>query len=205
MKKIKLTRVVLCEGKYDKIKLSSVIDGMILTTDGFSVFRNHEKQLLLRKLCETRGMIILTDSDKAGFFIRNKLKGMLPADKVTHLYIPEIKGREKRKSKASKEGLLGVEGMEVSRLRSLLMDAGLCDESEEVSPVPLMTKAELYEMGLSGGQDSALKREEVCRALDLPASLSANGFMEACAMLRIDRTAVEAILRDMEQKEEGHD
>ena len=99
MEKIKLSCAVLCEGKYDKIKLSSVIDGMILTTDGFSVFNNSEKRAMIKKLCELRGLVIITDSDKAGVFIRQKLKGMLPKDRVKHLFIPEIAGKEKRKQK----------------------------------------------------------------------------------------------------------
>ena len=155
--KIKLGCAVLCEGKYDKIKLSSVIDGVILTTDGFSVFNNSEKRALLRKLCEARGLVIITDSDKAGFFIRSKLKGMLPTDRVKHLYIPQIKGREKRKKQDSKDGLLGVEGIDSATLRGIIEKAKL-DEAfgkSGSSQTVAVTKTQLFSLGLSGGENSA--------------------------------------------------
>ena len=202
MEKIKLNRPVLCEGKYDKIKLSSVIDGQILTTDGFSVFNNREKQQLLRRLCETRGLIIITDSDRAGFFIRQKLKGMLPDGNITQLYIPQIKGREKRKKEDSKDGFLGVEGMKPEVLRELLLRAGLSDETDPLPPA--VSKAALYEMGLSGGKDSTEKRKNVCRALNLPENLASNAkaLAEACALLRIDEdTLRRASQTDSETKE----
>lgn len=197
MEKIKLSRPVLCEGKYDKIKLSAVIDGQILTTDGFSVFHNRDKQALLRRLCETRGLIIITDSDRAGFFIRQKLRGMLPdRGNITQLYIPQIKGREKRKTEASKDGLLGVEGMKPELLRELLLRAGL--ENEDSLPPPPVSKAVLYEMGLSGGQDSTEKRKKVCRALELPENLASNAkaLAEACSLLRIDEEALRRAAAD---------
>ncbi len=184
MEKIKLSCAVLCEGKYDKIKLSSILDAMIITTDGFGVFNNEEKKTLLRKICETRGLVIITDSDKAGFFIRNKLKGMLPADKVINLYIPEIFGKEKRKTAPSKEGLLGVEGIDAERLRSIFVSAGLTGENTHTGSVRI-TKARLYELGLSGRADSKEKRKELCREHGLPESLSSDALCRALELLGI--------------------
>lgn len=198
--KISISRVVLCEGKYDKIKLSSVIDGMIMTTDGFAVFNDREKQALLRRLCAERGLVIITDSDRAGFFIRNKLKGYLAGGDIKQVYIPQIRGREKRKDKDSKDGLLGVEGMDTETLRRLLHEAGIDEESSErQSP---LSKAALYAWGLSGGKNSAVLRKGVCRALGLPESLSANAFAEACAMLRITEARIEEALRALRKSEE---
>ena len=183
--KIKLGCAVLCEGKYDKIKLSSVIDGVILTTDGFSVFNNTEKRALLRRLCLSRGLVIITDSDKAGFFIRSKLRGMLPQEKVKHLYIPQIKGREKRKKHDSKDGLLGVEGIGASELREIILRARLDENFEGAQKAERITKAQLYSLGLSGGENSASLREKLCEKLDLPKSLTANALVEALFMLGI--------------------
>lgn len=185
MEKIKLDCTVLCEGKYDKIKLSSVIDGVIITTDGFSVFNNSEKRELLKKLCESRGLLIITDSDRAGVFIRRKLKGMLPPDKVRHIYIPEIRGKEKRKDKASKDGLLGVEGMSAQLLRELLESAGVAESFDSAPISEPITKAQLFSLGLSGQDGSAERREAVCKELGLPHSLTANGLLEALFMLGI--------------------
>lgn len=197
--KIKISRVVLCEGKYDKIKLSAVIDGMILTTDGFAIFNDREKQALLRRLCAERGLVIITDSDRAGFFIRNKLKGYLADGDMKQIYIPQIRGREKRKEKDSKDGLLGVEGMPPETLRNLLRQAGIEEETTECPCA--MSKAKLYAMGLSGGKDSAALRKKVCRALGLPESLSTNAFAEACAMLRIGEATVEEVLCSLRESE----
>ncbi len=200
--KIKLGCAVLCEGKYDKIKLSSVIDGVILTTDGFSVFNNSEKRALLRKLCESCGLVIITDSDKAGFFIRSKLKGMLPQDRVRHLYIPQIKGREKRKKHDSKDGLLGVEGIDSASLREIILRARL-DEGFAASPkatVAAVTKAQLYSLGLSGGDNSNALREKLCEKLDLPKSLTANALVSALQMLGISFEDVEKAMNEINGK-----
>lgn len=176
---------MLCEGKYDKIKLSSFLDAMIITTDGFSIFNNAEKKALLRRLCDERGLVIITDSDKAGFFIRNKLRGMLDADKVKNLYIPEVLGKEKRKSAPSKEGLLGVEGIDVKKLREIFEASGLADGGAAKNDVKI-TKARLYELGLSGRPDSHERRKALCRAHGLPESLSSSALCEALTMLGIE-------------------
>lgn len=206
MEKIKLGCAVLCEGKYDKIKLSSVIDGVILTTDGFGIFNNAEKRAMLRRLCEVRGLVILTDSDRAGGFIRSKLKGMLPPDRVRHLYIPEIRGKERRKERASQDGLLGVEGIPAPTLRKIIEDARL-DESFGTAPTGAggcerISKAELFEMGLSGGKNSAARRAALCRALSLPQSLGANALTEALYLLGVDREKAASLLA-AEVKAEG--
>ena len=195
--KIKLGCAVLCEGKYDKIKLSSVIDGVILTTDGFSVFNNTEKRALLKKMCLSRGLVIITDSDKAGFFIRSKLKGMLPPEKVKHLYIPQIKGREKRKKHDSKDGLLGVEGIDADSLREIILRAKLDEGFENDGKCALrITKAQLFALGLSGGENSAVKREKLCEKFDLPKSLTTNALAEALFMLGISYDDVAAATED---------
>ncbi len=196
MEKIKIGCAVLCEGKYDKIKLSSVIDGTILTTDGFSVFNNEEKKQLIKRLCESRGLVIITDSDKAGHFIRSKLKGMLPSERVKHLYIPEIKGKEKRKTKESKDGLLGVEGMTAQTLREIILNAHIDemfegDTAQQKDPV---TKAYLYELGLSGGKNSSEMREELCRKLRLPSGLSPNALIAALEIIGVGKQDIEGFL-----------
>lgn len=200
MEKIKLDCAVLCEGKYDKIKLSSVIDGIIITTDGFSVFNNSEKRGMIKKLCESRGLLVITDSDRAGVFIRRKLKGMLPTDKVRHIYIPEISGKEKRKDKASKDGLLGVEGMSAELLRELLRSSGVA-ESFSASPTATpITKAQLYSLGLSGTDGSAERRQAVCKELELPSTLTANGLLEALYMLGISYSDLVGMVNAQENK-----
>ena len=195
MEKIKLSCAVLCEGKYDKIKLSSVIDGMILTTAGFSVFNNSEKRAMIKKLCEVRGLVIITDSDRAGVFIRQKLKGMLPADRVKHLYIPEIAGKEKRKEKPSKDGLLGVEGIASKTLYDIIKNADPDSffDGSRTENVPPLTKAQLYSLGLSGGQGSAERREKLCLKLSLPRGLSANALISALEMLGYDLERVKEL------------
>ena len=126
---IKIDRVVIVEGRYDKIKLSSVIDGIIIETDGFGIFNNKEKQKLIRRLAETKGLLILTDSDSAGFKIRSFIRGMVPAEQIKHAYIPDIFGKEKRKRHASKEGTLGVEGVPVDVIKSALDKAGVFSQN----------------------------------------------------------------------------
>jgi len=198
MEKIKLSCAVLCEGKYDKIKLSSVIDGMIITTDGFSVFNDSEKRAMIKKLCELRGVVIITDSDRAGVFIRQKLKGMLPKDRVKHLFIPEIAGKEKRKQKPSKDGLLGVEGISTQTLYDIIKRADLDSffEDNKAQNVLPLTKAQLYSLGLSGGEKSALKREKLCRKLQLPQRLTSNALVCALEMLGLDFEKVKELCED---------
>jgi ribonuclease M5 len=174
---IHIHETVIVEGKYDKIKLASIIDAVIIETNGFSIFKDKEKLALIRKLCDKTGVLIITDSDAAGFKIRHFLGGALPKDKVKHAYIPDILGKESRKEAPSKEGKLGVEGIPVDAVLRCLECAGVLYEPAE-KPRRLITKVDLYELGLSGGQDSASRRQKLLKKLDLPERLSANGLLQ---------------------------
>ncbi len=177
MTRLRVKEAVVVEGKYDKIKLSALIDGLIIETHGFGIFRDKELLALLRRLADVRGLLILTDSDGAGFQIRNFLKGSIDPSKIRHAYIPDILGKEKRKAAPGKEGKLGVEGMPLSVLREALLRAGVASEPAQTNPRPI-TKADLYTLGLSGGPDSAARRRTVQETLALPAHLSANAFLQ---------------------------
>lgn len=168
---IETDRIIIVEGKYDKIKLSSLIKATVIETGGFELFKNEEKQELIRRLGEKNGVAILTDSDAAGFKIRGFLNGILPKDKIINLYIPDVFGKEKRKAAASKEGKIGVEGIENELLLKTL--EGL--EGKRKTPISNM---ELYSLGLSGRPDSAEKRRKVLRELGLPERLSAKRMCE---------------------------
>lgn len=190
MEKLKLSMPVICEGRYDKIKLQSILDAHIITTDGFGIFNAEEKRALLLRLAERTRVIVLTDPDGAGRVIRSHLRGVLPPDRVIHLYIPETQGKERRKKTPSKEGLLGVEGMEADLLRRLFAPYadGAASARTEAANV---TKARFYADGLSGADGAAARRERLARALGLPASMSANALIEA-----INLTCTEADYAD---------
>ena len=151
-----ISRPIIVEGKYDKIKLSRVVNAHIVTTDGFGIFSQAQKTSLIRRLAEENGVIVLTDSDGAGLVIRNYLRNILSPDKIIHLYTPRIKGKEKRKNTPSKEGFLGVEGMELEWLEKTL--APFADGG--IKPRMQLTKADLYAFGLSGGTNSEIRRRE---------------------------------------------
>ncbi len=174
---IKLDRPVIVEGKYDVIKLSNIIDGIIIKTDGFGIFKNKEKQKLLRSLAREKGIIVLTDSDGAGFVIRNFISSIVPADKITHVYIPDVFGKEKRKTEASAEGKLGVEGIKESVLLEAFEKAGvtasLTNEKRR-----LITPLDLFENGLSGRPNSAEKRKKLLKKLSLPEHLSSSSLIK---------------------------
>ncbi len=176
---IKLKEAVIVEGKYDKIKLSSIIDGLIIETHGFQIFKDKQQMEMIRKLADTRGILVLTDSDSAGFLIRNYLNGAIRPDKIKHAYIPDIFGKEHRKDKASKEGKLGVEGVPVKEIVAALNRAGvLCkDDSESPADERKITKMDLYEFGLSGKADSAQKRKLLLQKLNLPEHLAPNSLV----------------------------
>lgn len=180
---IQLREVIVTEGKYDKIKLSGLFDTVILTTDGFGIFKDKEKQKLIRRLAHERGILVLTDSDSAGFVIRSFLSGIVEPQYVTHVYIPDIFGKEKRKDAPSKEGKLGVEGVRTEVILEALRKAGV---TAELNPSEVerraVTKTDFMEDGLSGGQNSAERRRALLRQLDLPERTSAN------AMLKIINT-----------------
>lgn len=174
---IKVKEAVIVEGKYDKIKLSSMIDGLIIETGGFRIFKDKEQMKLIRQLADTRGILVLTDSDSAGFLIRNYLTGSIPAEKIKHAYIPDILGKEKRKEKVSKEGKLGVEGVPSESILEALKRAGVtCDCTEEPEGRKI-TKTDLYLAGLSGGENSAERRHALLKNLDLPEHLAPNSLV----------------------------
>ncbi len=177
---MRVKEAVVVEGRCDRAKLSALIDGTIVETGGFAIFNDRDKMELIRRLAAARGVIILTDSDGAGFLIRSKLCSCLPPEQVKHAYIPDIYGKERRKAKPSKEGKLGVEGMPLETLRDCLIRAGATIEDipGETRP-PELTKADLFELGLSGGDGSAERRRALQRRLKLPERLSANGFLQA--------------------------
>ena len=181
----KVREVIVVEGRYDKNALSQVVDATIVTLGGFAVFNDREKLAFLRRLAEERGLIVLTDSDGAGFVIRNYLKGALPKDQVKQAYIPDIHGKERRKRAPGKEGKLGVEGMKPAVLLEALRRAGatFADEETAESGRDPITKADLFALGLTGGPDSAAKRRALLKALDLPEHLTPNAMLEALNLL----------------------
>lgn len=174
---IKLKQAVIVEGKYDKIKLSSILDAVIITTDGFGIFKNKEKTELIRTLAESCGIIILTDSDTAGFKIRNHLKGCIKNGRVINVYAPQICGKEKRKDKPSAEGFLGVEGISPEILEKALSDAGItADKTDAVNT--FLDKSRMMDDGLIGKENSANIRRELLKALGLPPLLSTSSMLE---------------------------
>ena len=176
---ISVKEVIVVEGRYDRNTLSQVFDAVIVETSGFGVFNDREKLALLRRLAEARGLVVLTDSDGAGFVIRNFLKGAIDPALVKQAYIPDIAGRERRKRAPSKEGKLGVEGMKPEVLIEALRRAGATLGGEEPARRAVgITKATLYELGLSGGPGSAEKRRALLKELDLPEKLSANALLD---------------------------
>ncbi|MDD5906260.1 MAG: DUF4093 domain-containing protein [Clostridiales bacterium] len=182
MKK-KVKEVIVVEGRYDKNALLQVVDAVIVETGGFSVFNNGEKLALLRRLAQKRGLILLTDSDGAGFVIRRYLKGAIPPEQIKQAYIPDVAGKERRKRKAGKEGKLGVEGMTPAVLLDTLRRAGATFEGEENTvPDAHITKADLLDKGLIGPH-SAEKRQALLKKLDLPAHLTPNAMLEALNLL----------------------
>ena len=188
---LKIQEAIVVEGRYDKNTLSQVVDAVILETSGFGIFKDKEKLALLRRVGEKRGLILLTDSDGAGFVIRNYLKGALPKDQVKQAYIPDRLGKEKRKKHPGKEGKLGVEGMSPAVLEQALRQAGatILDGGDEAPKAPPLTKADHFAWGLSGGPGSKEKRQALLQALDLPAHLSPNAMLPVLSAL-YDRQAL---------------
>lgn len=183
--KLRLRCPVAVEGKYDKIRLANFVETPILVLGGFSVFNDGEKKALLRRVCAETGLILLTDSDRAGAFLRAKLKGMLPDGKLYQVYAPMREGKEARKKAPSAEGLLGIEGMDDETLYTLLAPfADANAESSGDAPVGAqITRAQWYADGFSGGEGSGEKRKKLARALDLPENLSSGALLEAINLL----------------------
>ncbi len=185
----KLKEVIVVEGRYDKNTLSQVVDAVILETSGFGIFNDAAKRRLLKTMAEQRGLIVLTDSDGAGFLIRNHIRGCVDPKFVKHAYIPDIYGKERRKAKTSKEGKLGVEGMRPEVLLDALIRAGATfDDSPNDTCCERITKADLYARGLSGGTGSAEKRRQLLKRLDLPERMSADAMLDVLNAL-MDREA----------------
>ena len=176
---IRIREAIIVEGRYDKNTLAQIVDAPILETSGFGIFHDRQRLALLRRLAETRGIIVLTDSDGAGFVIRNFLRGAIDPLQVKHAYIPDVAGKERRKRTASKEGKLGVEGMRPDVLLEALRRAGATIEGEETPAAGArITKADLYAAGLTGGADSKAARQRLLAQLDLPEHLSTNAMLE---------------------------
>ena len=177
---LRIREAIVVEGRYDKNTLSQVVDTLILETSGFGIFKDPEQMALLRRAAEKRGLIVLTDSDGAGFVIRNRIKGAIPQQHVKHAYIPDVYGKEKRKKRGGKEGKLGVEGMPPQVLEQVLHRAGatfLEEQAPEEESAPPLTKADLFAAGLTGGPDSAAKRLALLKELSLPEHMSANALL----------------------------
>ena len=177
---VKIRQAIVVEGRYDKNTLSQIVDAPIFQTNGFGILKDKEQLDLLRRVAKTRGLIVFTDSDGAGFVIRNFLKSAIPSEHLLHAYIPDIAGKEKRKAAPGKEGKLGVEGMSQTILAEALRRAGatfLEEEDCRAEPVHL-TKADLMMLGFAGGADSAVRRGALLRALDLPEHISANALLQ---------------------------
>lgn len=175
----RIKEVIVVEGRYDKNTLSQVVDATIIETSGFGIFSDAQKRAMLRAMAEKNGLIVLTDSDGAGFVIRSYIRGCVPPQYVKHAYIPEIEGKERRKTSASKEGKLGVEGMKPQVLLEALRRAGATFEGESGSRREGgITKAELYALGLFGGEGSAVKRRELMKKMELPEKLSSNALLD---------------------------
>lgn len=175
---IKVDLPIIVEGKYDKIKLSSFIDGVILTTDGFRIFKDKQKREFIRKVSNEKGIIVATDSDSAGAVIRSHIKNICPGGKIINVYIPQIKGKEKRKEKASAEGLLGLEGISIEQLENAFVSSGISVKKANDN-YQKITKKDLFKCGLSGGENSSDLRKSFAEFLNLPTNLSSNAFLDA--------------------------
>jgi ribonuclease M5 len=195
MTKIKVKIPVIVEGRYDKAKLSNIIDGVILTTDGFGIFKNNEKRALMKTLGKN-GVIVLCDSDGGGTIIRSAMRSLLGGIKTYNIYIPQIKGTERRKSAPSAAGYLGVEGMDDAVLRKIFESLSrtnpeLFDETaEDGETASAVSKNDLYELGLTGGHDSSAMRDQAAAKLGLPAGMSANAFQAALSLMGVSREAL---------------
>lgn len=198
---IRLDRPVIVEGKYDKIALENVVDALIITTDGFGIFKNREKCDLIRRLAQKNGVIIMTDSDSAGAVIRSYLKKIVSDGEIINVYVPELEGKERRKPKPSKSGLIGVEGMSPEIIENALKKSGVFSVREENRRK--ITKTDMYVLGLSGREDSAARRREFLRLMGLPESLSPSAMLDVLNnMLTADEFFEKAELFNKNQKTE---
>ena len=180
---VRIQEAIVVEGRYDKNTLSQIVDAPIFETAGFGIFKDKKQMALLRRVAEKRGLIVFTDSDGAGFVIRNHIKSAVPGKYLKHAYIPDIPGKERRKSAPGKEGKLGVEGMTPEVILQALKNAGATFAGEAVSPKVGITKQDLMALGLSGGAEAGKKRQALLKKLDLPEHMSANAMVQALSLL----------------------
>ena len=180
---VKIKEAIVVEGRYDKNTLSQILDAPILETSGFGIFKDKQQMALLRRIAESRGLIVFTDSDGAGFVIRNHIKSAIPGKYLKHAYIPDIYGKEKRKAAPGKEGKLGVEGMTKEIILEALRRAGATMEGEDKFPVHRITKQDLMELGLSGTADASANRLKLLKKLNLPEHMSPNAMLQALNLL----------------------
>lgn len=180
---VKIKEAIVVEGRYDKNTLSQIVDATILETSGFGIFKDKQQLSLLRRVAQKRGLIVFTDSDGAGFVIRNHIKSAVPAQYLKHAYIPDVFGKERRKASAGKEGKLGVEGMRPDVILEALRRAGATIEGESATDSHAITKQDMAVLGLSGGCDSSARRQALQKRLDLPEHMSANALLQALNLL----------------------
>lgn len=180
---VKIKEAIVVEGRYDKNTLSQIVDAPILETAGFGIFKDKKQMALLRTVAEKRGLIVFTDSDGAGFVIRNHIKSAIPGKYLKHAYIPDILGKERRKASPGKEGKLGVEGMTREIILEALRRAGATIEGEEAPQSRQITKQDLMALGLSGGPDASAKRLRLLKKLNLPEHMSPNAMLQALNLL----------------------
>ena len=176
---VKIREAIVVEGRYDKNTLSQIVDAPILETSGFGIFKDKAQMALLRRVAESRGLIVFTDSDGAGFVIRNHIKSAIPGKFLKHAYIPDIPGKEKRKAAPGKEGKLGVEGMSREIILEALRRGGATIEGEDAPQAKQITKQDLMALGLSGGPDASAKRLQLLKKLNLPEHMSPNAMLQA--------------------------
>lgn len=180
---LKIKEAIVVEGRYDKNTLSQIIDAPIFETSGFGIMKNKEQLCLLRRIAQKRGLIVFTDSDGAGFVIRNHLKSTIPASNLKHAYIPDVYGKERRKSIAGKEGKLGVEGMTPDVIIDCLRRAGATFDGDEKQEASTITKQDFFDLGLSGRPDSKHRRKALLSALQFPEHMSSNALLQAVSLL----------------------
>lgn len=195
---VKIQEAIVVEGRYDKNTLAQIVDAPVFQTNGFQIHKDKETLSLLRHVAETRGLIVLTDSDGAGFVIRNYLKKTIPAKLLKHAYIPDIYGKERRKNAPGKEGKLGVEGMTPEVILQSLRDAGATILDEAPPVTHQITKQDFMELGLSGGKDSSFLRKRLLKELKLPEHMSSNAMLQALNLL-YSKEELEQILARLEK------
>lgn len=206
MSKLTLSRAVVVEGKYDKIKLEALIDGLIIQTNGFRIYKDKEKAAMLRAVARRRGVVIVTDSDRAGFQLRGFVRSVVQDAEVVNVYIPQIAGKEKRKRAPGAEGLLGVEGIDLETLRELFLRAGALDppgaSAGRETSARRITRMDFYEHGLSGGPEAARLRKRLLQRLGLPCYLTCKGLLEVVNSL-MTYEEYRAFLKEMQREEQG--